>query len=85
MRHAGPYFELDRGSSGAHSVGHPHRIVVERLVAADLDQCWRQAGDVAIERGDVGSPRIRSGEILVDEEWLVIRAEHRIGRTVAPQ
>jgi len=50
MRHARPYFELDRRSSGAHAIGHAYGVIVQHFVAADLDQCRRQAREISVKR-----------------------------------
>ena len=85
VRHARPYFELDLTPGGAHAIGHPHGVVAQHLIAADLNDRRGQPGGIAVKRRDIGSARIGAGEIVIDEQWRIIGAEHRIVDGVHPE
>jgi hypothetical protein len=61
MRHARPYFELDMTPRGTHAIGHAHGVIAQHLVAADLDDCRRQSGGIAVKRRDIGSAWVGAG------------------------
>ena len=83
MRHARPDFEFDLASRPAHPLGHSHRVVAQDLVAADLNQSWRQAAGIAIERRDIGIAGIGAAEILRRKVHQIGFVEDRIGNRVA--
>src|SRR5262245_27186909 len=61
MRHARPHLDLDLASRRAQLVRHPHGIVAQDFVAADMDQRRRQAGRIAVKRRGVLMARVGTG------------------------
>ncbi len=72
------------GMRGQISSGHPHRIVAQDLVAADLQEGRRQAARIAVKRRGVGVPGIGVGEILRRQRHQIIGVLHRVGGGVQP-
>jgi len=85
VRQARPYFELHLTPRGTHAIGHAHGVIAQHLVAADLNEGRREAGRIAVEWRDIGSARVGAGQILIDEQWRIIGAEHRIVDGVHPE
>lgn len=84
MRHARPDFERDTAAGIAQPLGHPHRIVAQDLVAADMQQGRRQAPQIAVERRGVRVARIGVAEIARRQRRQVVDIQHRIGGRVQP-
>ena len=82
MRHARPDFEFNPASCSVHPIGHSHRVVAQNLVASHLNDRRRKTHRVAVKRGGVRRPRIRSCEIIVDEAARLLRAHQRVGAGV---
>lgn len=84
MRHARPDFERDRAAGIAQPLGHPHRIVAQDLVAADMQQGRRQAPQIAVERRGVRVARIGAAEIARRQRPQIVGVQHRIGGRIQP-
>ncbi len=85
MRHPRPDFECYFAAGSTQAIGHARRVVAQDLVAADLNQCRRQAPEIAVDRRCPGVTRIGAGKIAGGDRRQFGGIEHRVGLGVELQ